>query len=132
MNSPDKENQTLKISNELPRDPWPSRALNILCAVVVFLFFAGGVREISQIIGHFFPWLGAIASTLAIFIALGSFYWMIHKDIERHRETERQLNLYRREAQRLKDAAGAAIRTDSTTLLIGALKDISIMEGEPE
>ncbi len=129
MNTPNKETQVL---NVLPRDPWPRRALNILCGIVVFLLFAGGVREISQIIGHFLPWLGGIASTFAIFIALGSLYWLIHDGLGHHRETERQLNLYRREAQRLKDAAGAAIRTDSTALLTGTLKDISIMEGETQ
>lgn len=130
MNSPDKERQSSAVLTELPHEPWYRRVLRGLCGVVVFLFFAGGVGAIYKIISHFLPWLDAFAPLLAIFIALGAVYGLIHDDLERHKETERKMNLYRWETQQLKDAADTAIRTNSTAILFRALKDIAITESE--
>lgn len=132
MNSSDNEKRIPEVLTELPREPLSRRVLRGLCGVVVFLFFAGGVGMIYEIISHFFPWLGVIAPTLAILIALGAIYGLIHDDMERHKETERQMKLYRWEAQQLKDAAETAIQIKSTFPLYETLKNIAIMEGETD
>lgn len=118
-----------------PSTPWWIRAAKILSGVVVFLFFAGGIGELVRLLGHFIPGsrhFGGISSLVATLIALGAVYVLMRDELEAQAETKRQRDLYRWEVEQLKDAAGAAIRTNSTALLVGTLKDIAIIEGKAD
>lgn len=134
MSDNKKRPEVPRVLNDLPREPWPSRALKYLCAIVCFLFVGGGVAEISKIIDHFIR-LPGLAWILASLVVIGAIYWLMRDELAARKRTAQELSLYRWEAEQLRDAAVTVITyNDSSDVspLIYVLNEIKSMESRCE